>query len=276
MECFNCGSKRLKYDAERDAYVCLDCHHEFVKQYFFISHSHLDIEKVRIVRNIVEETFFYEPILFFLKCLSEDAEINDLIRREIDERVWFIYCRSENAERSKYVQQELEYIHSLIQSGRNKKLLTVDLDRFEIWDEHCYDDIRTQIAYQIKKTKIFLSYAYGDEPLARQLRDRLTSEGYTVWSGERGKMWADNVFGGLVGISHRDGIFMPLFTENNACEAGAELARADETGALILPVVERGALCALSPALSERTFCILEQGDVESSVERLVAFIGKM
>ena len=71
MKCYNCESKKLVCDNEIDAYVCQDCGYEHYKQYFFISHSHQDIEKVRIIRNVIEETFFYEPILFFLKCLSD-------------------------------------------------------------------------------------------------------------------------------------------------------------------------------------------------------------
>ena len=39
--------------------------------YVFISHSHKDIEKVRILRNVMEENGF-EPLCFFLKCLTKN------------------------------------------------------------------------------------------------------------------------------------------------------------------------------------------------------------
>lgn len=94
MNCYSCNSKKLEYVKETDSYVCRNCGYVYPKQYFFISHSHIDIEKARIIRNTIEETFFYEPILFFLKCLSDEHELNDLLRREIYERIWFVYCKS--------------------------------------------------------------------------------------------------------------------------------------------------------------------------------------
>ena len=62
--------------------------------WIFISHSHLDIELVRKIRNELEAKGF-EPLLFYLKCLNDDSEIEDLIKREINEREWFIYVDSE-------------------------------------------------------------------------------------------------------------------------------------------------------------------------------------
>ena len=53
--------------------------------YIFLSHSHEDIEKVREIRNSLEQDGF-EPLCFYLKCLSDDSEIEDLIKREIDAR----------------------------------------------------------------------------------------------------------------------------------------------------------------------------------------------
>ncbi|MBQ4111381.1 MAG: hypothetical protein IJD38_01150 [Clostridia bacterium] len=58
--------------------------------WIFISHSHQDIQKVRLIRNRLEEKGL-EPLMFYLKCLSDEQEIEELIKREIDERDWFIY-----------------------------------------------------------------------------------------------------------------------------------------------------------------------------------------
>ena len=41
--------------------------------YVFISHSHQDIQKVRQIRNAMEEAGF-EPLCFYLKCLSDEDE----------------------------------------------------------------------------------------------------------------------------------------------------------------------------------------------------------
>lgn len=181
MNCYNCGSKKLVYDRNSDSYICQNCRYEYPKQYFFISHSHLDIEKVRIIRNAIEETFFYEPILFFLKCLSEEREINDLLRREIYERIWFIYCKSEHAENSKYVQQEVRYINELRASGHTKHYIEVDLDKYPLWDSRCANYIREQIRPVIKRTKVFLSYSVSDAHTAEHIAMALKANGLTVW-----------------------------------------------------------------------------------------------
>lgn len=57
----------------------------------FLSHSNEDYEKVRLVRNMLEEDGL-RPIMFFLKCLNDEEEIDDLIKREIDCRTRCILC----------------------------------------------------------------------------------------------------------------------------------------------------------------------------------------
>lgn len=77
----------------------------------FLSHSNKDYEKVKSVRDKLERDDF-RPIMFFLKCLEDNDEIDDLIKREIDVRTRFILCDSENARKSDWVQKEIEYIES--------------------------------------------------------------------------------------------------------------------------------------------------------------------
>lgn len=283
MQCYNCDSKKLVYDGSKDAYVCLDCRYEYPKQYFFLSHSHLDIEKVRIVRNIVEETFFYEPILFFLKCLSEEEEINSLIRREISERVWFIYCKSKNAEKSKFVAQERAYIDQLVRQGYNKKVLTVDLDRFEIWDDECLDDIRTQVSFKIRKTKIFLSSEPKDIAVAGPLYECLTTIGYNVWWDKNvaaKDFWqmSTSVSQRIKEHSYRDGIFMPVFTgETLSPFMQQEILRAYRNNALILPVVTDSKVFAdLPPFLSARNGVVIDTGDLDHSLELLLETLDRL
>ena len=62
----------------------------------FLSHSNKDYEKVRRIRNLLEDQSF-RPLMFFLCCLEDDQEIDDLIKREIDHRTRFIYGSSDNA-----------------------------------------------------------------------------------------------------------------------------------------------------------------------------------
>jgi len=241
MKCLNCDHERLRYSTEKDAYVCLHCGYEFAKQYFFISHSHLDLEKVRIIRNVIEETFFYEPILFFLKCLSDESELQDLIQREISERIWFVYCKSENAERSKYVQQERAYLQKLLDSGKRINVLEIELDEFEIWDKDCHDYIRKQIAYHIRTSKMFISYARADAQVAHELHAELTKRGFSVWMDTdmaSACVWDETVSSKIKENSYKDGVFLFLVSPRslNSPFVHNELRYAMEHGAMIVPV----------------------------------------
>ena len=125
--------------------------------YIFVSHSHNDIKKVRIIRNRLEN-YGFEPLCFYLKCLDDDSEIEDLIKREIDAREWFLFINSENSRKSKWVNKEREYI----ELTNCKKIITVDLD----------DD--TEIEKMIDKLchnlRIFISYSTKDYTIAHRIR----------------------------------------------------------------------------------------------------------
>ncbi len=53
------------------------------EMWVFLSHSNKDFSKVRILRNLLEEEG-YRPLMFFLQCLNDEDEIDELIKREID------------------------------------------------------------------------------------------------------------------------------------------------------------------------------------------------
>lgn len=132
----------------------------------FISHSHLDIAIVRKIRNEFEARGF-EPLLFYLKCLSDEDEIENLIRREIDEREWFVYVESENSQKSKWVQSERAYIESL----RDKKIFTIDLSR----------DIYPQIDAITRQLQIFVDYLPEDSALGEAITKLLVEKEYLVF-----------------------------------------------------------------------------------------------
>ena len=90
----------------------------------FISHSNKDFEKIIKVRNKLEK-LGYKPLLFFLKCLEDDTEIFELIKREIKARDRFILCDSYNSRLSKWVQKEIDYIKSL---HRPYEIIDLDAD----------------------------------------------------------------------------------------------------------------------------------------------------
>ncbi len=126
----------------------------------FLSHSNKDYDKVRIVRNLLEEQNF-RPIMFFLCCLEDDEEINDLIKREIDSRTRFILCDSENARESKWVQKEVEYIKS-----KERLYQTIDLSKSE-------EEIAKELKSYRSSAEIFISYKKEDVKVAEELHERL-------------------------------------------------------------------------------------------------------
>lgn len=120
--------------------------------WIFLSHSNKDFQKVRLIRNYLEE-HACRPLMFYLKCLSNDDEIDDLIKREIDCRTRFIICDSDNSKASKWVQSEVKYIKS-----QQRSYETLDLSKSE-------DEIKEQLDKLIKSTQIFLSYSRQDSAL---------------------------------------------------------------------------------------------------------------
>jgi len=138
--------------------------------YIFLSHSHDDIEKVREIRNMLEKEGF-EPLCFYLKCLSDDSEIEDLIKREIDAREWFVFVNSENSRKSKWVTLEREYI---TQQDSNK-IIEIKLD-----DE----SIKYVVGKITKNLRVFLSFAVKDYNLAHRIRTKLEEKDYLVYSGD--------------------------------------------------------------------------------------------
>ena len=122
----------------------------------FLSHSNKDYEKVRQVRNMLEEQSL-RPLMFFLHCLNDDDEIDSLIKREIDCRTRFILCDSENARKSHWVQKEVEYIKS-----QNRICETIDLSK-------SLDEIMATLQDFINKTRIFISYNREEYQLANMV-----------------------------------------------------------------------------------------------------------
>lgn len=138
--------------------------------WIFVSHSHKDLEKVRRTRNALEAKG-HNPVLFFLKCLDDDSDLDDLIRREIEARTWFILCDSPNAKASRWVQEEVKLVKSL--EGKVHKV--IDLD----------EDLDTQIervtAFS-RRAKVFISHVDDDIDIAEALRSALRSQDFAVFA----------------------------------------------------------------------------------------------
>jgi hypothetical protein len=121
------------------------------------------------VRNAIE-TANGEPILFFLKCLSDHDEIDELVKREIQARNFFLLCDSSNAKLSKWVQDEIAHVKSL----QTRKIEIIDLDA----------DWQAQIVgiqSIVRQATVFLSYAHTDEAAIVPLRAGLIANDFCVW-----------------------------------------------------------------------------------------------
>jgi hypothetical protein len=148
--------------------------------WIFVSHSHRDLREVRRVRDALEAEG-HQPLLFFLKCLDDDSEIDDLIRREIEARQFFLLCDSANARTSRWVQQEA----SLIKDLPGKISVNVELD----------GDWEAQLAAVrelSRRATIFIDYAMDALDVAVEIADGLRANDYRVFrdaddirSGER-------------------------------------------------------------------------------------------
>jgi len=138
--------------------------------WIFLSHSHRDFDKVREVRNILEEKG-HHPLMFFLKCLNDEDEIDDLIRREIEARSWFILCDSENTRNSSWVQQEIE----IIKGYPGKTFQKVD-----IYDSSA--GLEKEISRITRKASVFLTYTRHDREFASQVKTELRTQDFGVFS----------------------------------------------------------------------------------------------
>ncbi len=136
--------------------------------YFFLSHSHKDIQQVRQIRNQLEDDGF-EPLCFYLKCLSDDSEIEDLIKREIDAREWFVFLDSENARKSKWVTLEREYITT----RSSKKVIRVNLH-----DTQAVAKLLDRICHNLR---VFLTSLPDADRLAERIKEQLAAKDYLVF-----------------------------------------------------------------------------------------------
>ena len=197
--------------------------------WIFISHSHQDINKVRLIRNRLEELGL-EPLMFYLKCLTDDCEIEDLIKREIDERDWFIYADSENARASKWVKTEREYIEGLT----GKRVFTIDL-------EGDIDEQLAMVDHISRQLKVYVSYAHRDKALAQRVRKKLLEKDLMVLSDmdmPAGGLWSEQIAGLIRNASH-DGFVVVLVTESS-CRSRLvlqEMEMAMRMKGILIPVI---------------------------------------
>ena len=165
----------------------------------FVSHSTKDFERVRLVRNALEDSGF-RPILFYLKCLENETEVNDLLKREIDARKRFILCDSPNAQASKFVQSEVDYIRS-----KNRMYEIIDISQIDMNSQDAETEVLELIKPFKRRTKIFINNDHKDSKISSIVKTTFEAEGFSVvdstsifydaWKNIPGgsATWADDV-----------------------------------------------------------------------------------
>jgi hypothetical protein len=136
--------------------------------WIFVSHSTKDIKEVRAIRNELER-LGHHPLLFFLKCINDHDELDELLKREIEARSFFLLCDSSNSRASRWVQQEV----SIISSRRDKTYELIDLN----------SDWHVQVARMQRlscKATVFLSYDRENTPEVRNIGSGLAALDYNI------------------------------------------------------------------------------------------------
>ena len=152
------------------------------KIFVFLSHSHLDYEKVIVVRDLLEKEGF-RPLMFFLKCLEKEGYeelTKTLIKEEIDNRHRFVLCDSQNAKESDWVKFEVEHIKET-----NRPYEIVNLD----WPE---EKIAEAIERFKKRSTVFLSYPRKHAELARAVNEKLKQHDFKTFFDEDDLMAGDS------------------------------------------------------------------------------------
>lgn len=138
---------------------------DYSNAWVFVSHSNKDYDKIIKVRNKLE-ALQYKPLLFFLKCLDDDKEIFELIKREIKARDRFVLCKSKNSQESKWVQKEIDFIISL-----NRPYEIIDLDGTE-------EEINESIERFNQRSTIYIWST--DEAMEKMVAIRLVKKAFKV------------------------------------------------------------------------------------------------
>jgi TIR domain len=213
--------------------------------WIFVSHSHQDLRDVRRVRDALEAKG-HQPLLFFLKCLDDDAEIDDLIRREIEARQFFLLCDSPNARASRWVQQEVALINKL--AGR----VSLQLELEEDWEAQL-----VAIDELSHRATVFISYAassHTDRDVAGKIAAALRTADYRVFvdidSIRIGASWKEQIVealdeamdnGYLVVLLSPDAVASTSASKSIAWEVEYAMRRRDELGKplYMVPVIVR-------------------------------------
>ena len=196
----------------------------------FLSHSNKDYELVRKVRNMLEE-HGKRPLMFFLKCLDDDDEVFELIKREIDARSRFVLCKSRNTEDPNgWVQKEFRYVKE-----QNKPYEEIDLEDDE--------SLRAGIASLMRRSKVFISYSHKDYDFVKMLEKELEKNAFDIFIDYRdlksGDNWAYEIRKAVEDAA-QNGYVLQICSQssmNNECWSRKEIEIAINTEGFIIPCI---------------------------------------
>lgn len=195
--------------------------------WIFLSHSSDDFDKVRKIRNYLEEKS-YRPLMFYLKCLESDEEIYDLITREIDVRTRFILCDSENARGSDWVKREMDYIAN---QDPPRSFLRIDLSQSD-------DIIHRQLDSYVNQMNIYISCTRNHNDMFSKIRLRLNKYDLNVLPDPDSFESANYAYEIEKQISHaaNNGYYVFLYSKDivNSSFVANEFKLADKLGANVL------------------------------------------
>jgi hypothetical protein len=238
----------------------------------FLSHSHLDLEKVRRVRNALEAKG-HNPLMFFLKCLDDDSGIDDLIRREIEARTWFLLCQSTNANASRWVQEEVRIIKGL----EGKVYEEIDLD----------GDLESQVERVTalsRRATVFISYARSDTEAAQAIHEALVANDFDVgidtdvapmsdWEAKTNELIDAAIDRGFFLLLLSPEALQSVWVRHELEHALARQEEIGRRGSVIPILVEVVPYEELPPAVAESNWFDLTQGALDDRLSELVTLL---
>lgn len=245
----------------------------------FLSHSNLDYDNVRRVRDLLENDGF-RPIMFYLKCLednNDDSELESLLSREIDSRNRFILCNSKHTNtnpRPRWVEFEVNHIKS-----RNRYYQIIDIESND-------EDLKKQLSVFRKNSTAFISYARNDQYLydivQRLLRTKLD---YKVFNARADLKAGDDFAASISKVidnAIENGFFIPVITKNSLVSTWCwnEICYAlQHPSNRIIPLVHEGINAnthnydRLMSCLGNRQWVLFNIEQIDNALEKLSSII---
>lgn len=208
--------------------------------YFFLSHSSKDIEKVRKIRNLIENENG-NPIMFYLKCLDGDnpsgkdkEQLKGLISREIMARKKFILCKSKYTEpplSSEWIEWEKAEVKELQKNNKEIQVHEVDIED----DDSYLLNIRGIVRKQ-RKILLVAPYELRDKSrlverflIQRNLQvESIVEEGdiYTDLHYKMGQGAKDHIKGLIQKAASQSGIIVLLYSKEIGLSTILQMANA--------------------------------------------------